>query len=488
MAWCRSSSSSSGGVGSSRLKRQQLGSLLFLQQHQHQLHFGCWSSLLPCFGRTRRKLSLAIVATLLSIAIISHPFILFHWYHNNHKNHHHHNVLLQQHPLSSSSSSILFSTDAVRKQRRRNNVEGMNNNHDIDENNDNLLLLLKPGCLTEACIHATAAAFLTRTYPNRTDQRWCLKSGETNNSSLSSSSLTDATMRNALVSHNNEGILLIKVPKGASSTAAGVAIRIARRRNCNIKTGLQWRHQPAFNSTFAHRSRQNNSFLFTTIRDPAHRAVSSIFFHVVSRLRIPPSSSSSISNNNDNNNNSSNNNNNNKSVVSDEFLLQYLQEHAHPHHGAVSQPGQGGFQLQYMSMEEEVVILPPSGDTNDPSSGKRNSASNLERSGVVVHPERMLQRVRATMNAYDFILVTERMVKDMCCCIRKKKRTNNVFIMAAYPRFSLVVGRCIYTCLTSSICAQDESLVAMSILMVRKRRRYLSKVSCLSRHARKSTS
>jgi hypothetical protein len=413
--------SASSGVGSSRFKSQLGSPLFFLPPHNFCL------SWLPV--QRRLKLLLTIVAIILTTAIISHPFVLFHLYNDNIN----HNVQ-PQHPLSSSSSS---SSAKPQPKTRLNRIRPPHVARPL-VNNNTPDPLLRPGCLTEACIHATAATFLTRTYPNRTDQGWCL----TNVSGASISGNVNSSSNN----NNNQGILLVKVPKGASSTAAGVAIRIARRHDCDLKTGLQWRHQPASNSTFAQRS-LHDSYLFTTMRDPADRAVSTIFFHVVSRM-MPSKNNKSVV----------------PVVVSDEFLLHYLQQYTHPHLGAISQPGQGGFQLRYTSMEEIPTVI----DVDD-ASGSKNATTTT--TATVHHPEAIVQRVHDTIHAYDFVLITERMVKIMRSRGTNQKMEMNVVNLTIVPLLSLLLLLRLRLLFRDPPrrCKQDESLVAMSLVMVSKR-------------------
>lgn len=157
------------------------------------------------------------------------------------------------------------------------------------------------------------------------------------------------------------------VPKVASSTAAGVSLRISRRRNC---LALQWRHRQAAN--YVNRS-IGPSFLWTTIRDPAHRALSSLYYHDISRRRSPA-----------------------RQNVTDVELVQLLQTSTHVHSGAVSD-GQGGFQLRYVALQE----IPPHFFWN---------ASHPE---AVLQPQVLVQLVQDTLEAYDFVAVTERMDESL---------------------------------------------------------------------------
>ena len=203
------------------------------------------------------------------------------------------------------------------------------------------------GCLEASCIHSEATK-LARSFPSRANNRqWCVPPNTTMNEG-----------------DPWKGLLLVKVPKGASSTSAGVAIRIGRNRDCKV----QWMHRMA--SDYRHRS-PDESFLFTTIRDPSARAISTIFFHVISRKP--------------------------NVTVTDEFLQMQLRNSKHPHYGA-SSDGRGGFQLRYTRVAEEL---------------KENSVWSPRNRKVVRDPERVIEAVRDALEAYDFFLVTERMDESL---------------------------------------------------------------------------
>jgi hypothetical protein len=72
-----------------------------------------------------------------------------------------------------------------------------------------------------------------------------------------------------------QGLVLIKVPKSASSTMAGVVLRIQHRHNCTV----HWKHQLAREKAW---SSDNDSLRVAPIRNPTSRALSSVFFHHVS--------------------------------------------------------------------------------------------------------------------------------------------------------------------------------------------------------------
>ena len=95
-----------------------------------------------------------------------------------------------------------------------------------------------------------------------------------------------------------QGLMFVKVPKCASSTSAGINMRIATRypqqyldttRVC-IESS---RHGHA--SQFVHRD-PNKSFLWSMVRDPTRRAVSSFFHFQVGREGIVPNDANFLSN------------------------------------------------------------------------------------------------------------------------------------------------------------------------------------------------
>ena len=91
-----------------------------------------------------------------------------------------------------------------------------------------------------------------------------------------------------------EGILFVRNMKTASSTLAGVAIRMARslasrnaKENINM-CKVRFDHTPAFQLQYGMRNKKK-SFLWSFVRDPTDRAVSEFFHFGVSRLKMEPS-------------------------------------------------------------------------------------------------------------------------------------------------------------------------------------------------------
>ena len=82
-----------------------------------------------------------------------------------------------------------------------------------------------------------------------------------------------------------KGLIYVKVPKAASSTLAGVVDRIAHNNGmCDFQDG----HVPNGAGRFYGNRDRKASFLLGSIRDPASRAISRIFFHQVSRRGKDP--------------------------------------------------------------------------------------------------------------------------------------------------------------------------------------------------------
>lgn len=70
------------------------------------------------------------------------------------------------------------------------------------------------------------------------------------------------------------GLVLIKVPKSASSTLAGIVLRIQNRHNCTV----HWKHKLAREYKWT----DTKAIRVAPIRDPSARAMSSVYYHYVS--------------------------------------------------------------------------------------------------------------------------------------------------------------------------------------------------------------
>jgi hypothetical protein len=90
-----------------------------------------------------------------------------------------------------------------------------------------------------------------------------------------------------------QGLLYLKVPKTASSTAAGVTFRIAEKVGAkmlnNSMCAHQWQHGISFSNL------EKSYLLWTSVRDPATRALSEFFHFEVSRKGVEPTTEKLIS-------------------------------------------------------------------------------------------------------------------------------------------------------------------------------------------------
>jgi hypothetical protein len=162
-----------------------------------------------------------------------------------------------------------------------------------------------------------------------------------------------------------KGLYYVKVPKTASSTIAGVIDRIAHNNgDCNFYD----KHLSEGAGHYYGNLNRKRSFLLASVRNPASRAISRVFFHQVSRLGLDPT---------------------------DENLLEWLNT-TDSIYGSVSY-GQGGFQLNYMTL-----------DPIEPWSAFRWSNSTNVNKPMLV--EKNVQRI---IKAYDFLVVVERMEESL---------------------------------------------------------------------------
>jgi hypothetical protein len=192
-------------------------------------------------------------------------------------------VDLERNKISSSTSAA----DGIPKILSQNETI----HHDDDDDDHSSLL-------SNAFIQKLAAN-LSRVWPHKPLSFWCLQQPVLNKSNSNSNSNSNSTTIPSNVSSSMmlqstthpEGLLLVKVPKSASSTVTGVILRIQDRHHCDL---TEWKHLAGYH--YANRV-QARSFLVAPIRQPATRALSNLFFHDVSfhgqrprppRKRKPP--------------------------------------------------------------------------------------------------------------------------------------------------------------------------------------------------------
>lgn len=196
-------------------------------------------------------------------------------------------------------------------------------------------------------------AGLSRSFPVHGNLSWCTKDG------YSPSNDTNFEF------DEPKGLIYVKVPKAASSTMAGVIDRIAHN---NGMCDFQDEHVPhGAGHHYGNRDRKA-SFLLGSIRDPASRAISRIFFHQVSRQGRDPT---------------------------DDNIIKWLNT-THTEYGTVSL-GQGGFQLNYMTLDP----IP------------HWSSYDWNNNATVKDPKRVEKSVLRVMQKYDFLVVVERMDESL---------------------------------------------------------------------------
>jgi hypothetical protein len=187
-----------------------------------------------------------------------------------------------------------------------------------------------------------------------------------------------------------EGLYYNKVPKTASSTLASINQRIAFRwghrlhaasieddetSNAEItsftKRNTSCSHKQAHilgaGKYYGNRV-PSKSFLWGSVRDPASRALSRIFFDAISQQGRPSR---------------------------DGTILRYLKQDYNPQSGTTSK-GKGGFQLQYLSLESSTSM-------------PNWYAWDKESPTLVKRPDVIKDRVHNVIRDYDLIVLTERL-------------------------------------------------------------------------------
>ena len=197
-------------------------------------------------------------------------------------------------------------------------------------------------------------AEFARVFPVHSNFSWYTNEGYKRNK--------DERTRDLYKFESPKGLLYVKVPKAASSTAASVMNRISHNHgNCAFVADH-------VNGKYYGNRDKSASFLLGSIRDPASRAISRIFFYHVSQKNKEPT---------------------------DQNVLKWLNT-TNGQYGAVSE-GQGGFQLRYLSLDP----LTP------------GAAWNAEAPEAVNNADLVHQQVQQIIEGYDFVIVVERMDESL---------------------------------------------------------------------------
>lgn len=211
-------------------------------------------------------------------------------------------------------------------------------------------------CLDEACLNEVARR-LARPFSIRPKETWCVPTLEQRQ--LSFEAINEYTDGPSFYNNEWRGLLLVKVPKAASSTCAGVILRIANQTKC----AAQWEHREGYK--YQNRS-QSKQFLVGSIRQPGERAFSNVWFFQLSPLNITPT---------------------------DENVIRAM----NTRRGGKT-IGKGGYQYNYLSIER----VP------------RKTAWDAIHSELIMNsPHLLYNKIRQLIATYHFMIVVERMDESL---------------------------------------------------------------------------
>ncbi|KAG7340297.1 galactose-3-O-sulfotransferase [Nitzschia inconspicua] len=201
---------------------------------------------------------------------------------------------------------------------------------------------------------------------------------------------------------NKEGLLYVKTPKAASSTMAGITLRIAHRHGKDIQQEekeesvpnedtkishepipatttmpCNSRHEHGLSYRYKDRNR-TQSFLFATIRDPAKRAISDVFYR----------------------------RSNQQLEYNETQILETLQEGVFLLSHRLTHIKVQGYQLAYLTMREKVEDNHDADDDDEEEEEPSIDVSQLSR-------ETTKQHIADVLNEYDFLLLVERMDESL---------------------------------------------------------------------------
>jgi Galactose-3-O-sulfotransferase len=277
-----------------------------------------------------------------------------------------------------------------------NNNNYYNNQHQQDQS---LAASSCPWWKSDDCLHETAAQ-MARVWKDKPYWQWC------HNRPLTAFAGTNNTTNNSttFLSARRTGILLVKLPKAASSTVAGLLMRIAQRHDCLLQNttmgdyyqdeyiplatrlNVEWQHQSAYEAGYHHHhhhhrlvknkdiddrtsapSTSSSTFLVAPLRRPDTRALSSVYYHSVS---LQPAAR--------------------RRQVSDSFILRQLQR----------QPA--NYMVQYLRLDNETTTTTTTTTTTSNSSrnDSLSSSSNFQQ---------LQNAMQGILDHYDFLIITEEM-------------------------------------------------------------------------------
>ncbi|KAG7336768.1 galactose-3-O-sulfotransferase [Nitzschia inconspicua] len=199
-----------------------------------------------------------------------------------------------------------------------------------------------------------------------------------------------------------EGLLYVKTPKAASSTMAGITLRIAHRHGKDIPQEEVQESSSSSDKKVSHEripettinpcnSRQyhglsydyidrnhTQSFLFATIRDPAQRAISDVFYR----------------------------RSNQQLEYNETQILETLQEGVFLLSHRLTHIKVQGYQLAYLTMREKEEDNHDVDDDDKDEEEPSIDVSQLSR-------ETTKQHIADVLNEYDFLLLVERMDESL---------------------------------------------------------------------------
>ena len=185
-----------------------------------------------------------------------------------------------------------------------------------------------------------------------------------------------------------KGLLFVKTPKTGSTTISRIMKRIVQQvaqRSTSIDSNAevcQHREDHVNGAGLWYGNRDpDHSFLLTSVRDPAQRAISRFFWSYVTRHQ---QSTDDI------------NSTNQSAIPDDAFIQGYLNKSTAMANGCTSK-GQGGYQLNYITMDP----------ISEWSAWSPQTPTNVRR------PQIVKQNVQQVLQEYDFMVVNERMDESL---------------------------------------------------------------------------